>query len=152
MNESTFSPEIWKLVTEAPQLAGMAPTALDFGVVSSVREATAVQGALEALTANTDSVLLSRVWARFSDKNQTVELEPVSDQAALVPQILARIESAVKHVNAAGVPDEAARYKSVIFKVAEAAVNASGDGLFGMGAKVSPAEQEYLNKLRTILA
>ena len=70
MNESIFTLEQWALIAEAPLLAGLAVTAMDFGVVSAVKESAAVIRTIQAAAERApESLLLERLRAPLSISN-----------------------------------------------------------------------------------
>ena len=66
-------------------------------------------------------------------------------------EALAAIKSAREIVDRMASPEEAGGYKQFIIDLTEHVANAAGEGFMGGGEKVSQAELEYINTLKTTL-
>ena len=150
LTPQSLTPEQWDLVTDAPSLAGMAVTVMDFGVVSAVKEAAAIERTIRGAAEQRSTPLFQAILERVGD-DDAAPVKTSGDPDEVVQEMLAKVGAAVRHV-AAAAPDEAPSYRELILAVAEAAANASGSGWFGFGAKLSESEQQYLERLRAAIA
>lgn len=148
---SSFTKEQWDLVARAPVLAGSAVSVLDFGVVSVIKESTAIVRAVQAAARATKSDLVQAVAEGLDEPAGPPVEASRADKGAVVEELLGQVRLAVQHVEAAAEPAEAAEYKKLILDVASAAAGASGSGFLGMGEKVSAEERAYLERLRGVI-
>ena len=149
--KTSFSAEEWKRVKDAPLLAGLGISALDFGLVSFAKEMRAVIKEVNAArgTYATNELIQSVA----SDLEQKDSGEPLGDGEKKTPeQILRELASIGALVDSKAAPAEAREFKTFLFGVSERTANASGSGFLGFGEKVSPEERTFLDQLRTSLS
>jgi hypothetical protein len=143
---TAFSDTEWKLIQEAPMLAGAVIPALDFGVVKAVKESKAILDSMENLRA---------IHARHAFLREVFALEEMPDvgkQDDPRAFLLGRVRDAVQLMRANASPDDYAAYARGIVQLAEKVASASGSGWFGFGARISDAERAYLDELAAIVA
>ncbi|MDQ3368839.1 MAG: hypothetical protein M3680_25730 [Myxococcota bacterium] len=149
--KTSFSAQEWKRVKDAPLLAGLGISALDFGLVSFAKEMRAVIKEVNAARGSYPTNEL--IQAVASDLEKKDAGEPVDDGEKRTPeQILGELASIGALVDRKAAPAEAREFKTFLFAVSEKTANASGSGFLGFGAKVSPEERKFLEQLRTRLS
>jgi hypothetical protein len=146
--KETFSDQEWVTVQHAPFLAGAIVTLLDFGIVSSVREASAIVDTMDKMRAQHASDPLLKQVLSLADMPEIKKSDSFEQQ---VPALLEQIRCAIDAMRAKASQTEVAAYSAVVYQVAEATASASGGGWFGTGDKVSDKEKAYLADLKRIL-
>lgn len=139
----------------APLAAAIAVSSLEFGLVSSYKEFTAVAAATsKARSLYQDNELVESLLGELLEKQQgsATGAPPSDDERPSVDRALALIQNAARVADAKAPAEEARGYKSFVYALAEVAANASGDGLFGRGEKLSAKERAYLDRLKGTLA
>lgn len=150
-SKESFTQEEWTKVAEAPMLAGLGVSMLDFGLVSFTKEFSAMIKAVAAARAEyPNNQLVQSLVAELESKEQNPPAE--QGEKKTTDQILADLGTVAAIVDTrASSADEAREFKSFVFGVGEKVANASGSGFLGFGAKVSDAERDYLARLRAQL-
>ena len=142
---SDFSQEEQKLLRDAPHWVyevmkkadGAHP--LDRGAVEIVRESRAFKKSLTG---------------HISDANLVKEVQNAVPQKG---EVKADFDTALRQLGQiadlvdAKAAEDASEFKSFLFRLSEAVAEASGDKLFGLGQKVSEAEVETMNKIKSAL-
>ena len=146
-----FTDEEWRVVELGALSAGAGVMMADFGVVSVLKEAAALAEGFHKLKEEyPDSQL---VQALSVEKNQQIatanqphqKREPAKETAE---RMLRQVEAGARLVESKVPEAEARAYKEFTYALAEKVANASGEGWFGLGKKVSDDEDAYLGEIR----
>ena len=143
---SRFTQPEWHLVRDAPLLAGLAVSAMDYGLVSFAREMTAVTRTLMAARDQyeRDTLIASVV------QDAAVPEERFSQEMLTPEDILVRLGCAGAIVDQKA-PEHAAAYKQLLVDVAESAARAADAFASPREVRGSDAKQHYLEDLRALL-
>lgn len=138
-----FSPEEWKIVSEAPTSAGMIVSTAQHG--GSFREVFAMAKAYtEARKEHGDSALLDELVSHKPEMDKT-KAHSASD---LKEHGLQRIREAVALVEQKATPEELVDYRRFVASLAERVAGAKGEG---DGDKVSDAERAAIVEITEAL-
>lgn len=160
--KTSFTPEEWHLLLEAPMLAGMAITAAEpSGLVGVIQESFAAGNAL--VQSNTDAAanpLVKAVAAEFtSAEGRTAARDGIKARFAggNPSELKARSLEALRRVSTllvAKAPEDAAAFKAWLAGIAQRVAEAAKEGGFlGIGGvPVSDAEKATLTEISTALA
>ena len=145
-------------------LFGIAATLGISGVASAARD---VPGALPRLESSSVIVVDQEQGQAIYAKN-TLAVQPIASITKLrtavvvldarlpldeqLDKTLDKIREALRLIDARATPDEARAYRKLCLEVALASARASGNGVFGIGAKVSPQEKAYIRRVEALLA
>jgi hypothetical protein len=141
----------WKKLANAPVLAGMGVSKADFGMISFLREFKAlIEGTLELKTKYASNELVQAVISTY-EKKDAAPPEESGEGGVSAEQILAELRQIAGIVDAKASADEARGFKAFLYEIADRVANASGEGFFGTGEKVSDKERAYLGQLKTAL-
>lgn len=147
-----FSAEEWAQVAPlAGMVLGGAVLADGRKVISSVREVVAGSEALKkGAEKYPNNVLLTQLVE--SGGKMKLDSKPSSTEAAL-SEISSDTQQAWTLLQSKATPEESAQISEVLLSAAQAAVERTGSGHFGMGGeKVDSAEQSYMDKLTATLS
>ncbi|MDC3962947.1 hypothetical protein KEG38_54560 [Polyangium jinanense] len=128
-------------------MAAAVSTALDFGLISAAKEFSA---AVKTLNDAAEKAPHNQLIQAIVNANKDEQQASSSSEGFSVDLVIERVRQARSIVEAKA-PAEAAEYKQMVLEVADRVANASGEGFFGTGKKVSDKEAEYLGKLRDAL-
>ena len=137
-----------------PLAAAMAVMAVDMGIFSSAQEAIALGRQLAGAASRYASNPL--IASLFDPEALKQGIRPEKLQVSpedlrdgkLLDRALAEVDGAVALARAKGDEASAQQYCQLIVEGCEAVAAAAGDGLFGSGEKVSPAEKAALERIR----
>jgi membrane-bound lytic murein transglycosylase B len=137
-----------------PLAAAMAVMAVDMGIFSSAQEAIALGRQLAGAASRYASNPL--IASLFDPEALKQGIRPEKLQVSpedlrdgkLLDRALAEVDGAVALARAKGDEASAQQYCQLIVEGCEAVAAAAGDGLFGAGEKVSPAEKAALERIR----
>jgi len=131
---------------------GMGAMILDRGFVATLKEFKAIAETLLGAAERYPGVELV---ANIGSKSTRVKQVPIDPDLPLDEQLdktLDKIREALRLIDARATPDEARAYRKLCLEVALASARASGNGVFGIGAKVSPQEKAYIRRVEALLA
>jgi hypothetical protein len=148
--KESFSSDEWNLLMNAPVLAGMGVSMIDFGVVSFAKEfAAMIRAVTEAKAKYPTNALVQALAAEFESNGDA----PAPAEGKKTPdEILSELEKVAAVVNAKAPQAEAREFKTFLYGISETVANASGEGFLGFGEKVSDKEREYLARVKAVLA
>jgi hypothetical protein len=148
---SDFSDVEWGTVIAGLVAPGVGVMILDPGVVSTFKELKAIVDTLLAAPERYPGIeRLASVGARST----TVKQEAINPNVPVEEQLgktLETLRGALRLVDARATPAEAQAYRKLCLEVAHASAGASGNGVFGIGAKVSFKEKEYIRQVEATL-
>ena len=149
--KAAWSQEEWKTIVDAPSMAGLGVMKADFGLLSAAKEfKELIKSQTEAKDKYKGCELIQAIVADLATKSdQTSE---ASAEAVSLDAIVTQVKNATTWVKQKATADEAALYTKFIVETAERVANASGEGFFGGGPKVSESEEAFLKQVRAAVA
>lgn len=152
-NQSDYTEAEWKTIKLAPIASGFAVAMADLGMFSSAAEGSALSKELsQAGSKYPNNELIKSLYSSKENENAVnVKVEEIgrSPQEAL-EKAKFFIGEALEILKQKS-PEEVTEYKQLCLYLAEKVANASGEGLFGTGPKVSPKEKAVLESLKAVL-
>lgn len=152
--KADYSEAEWRTIKLAVIASGFAVAMADMGVFSSAIEGSTLGTELSlAGTIYPDNELIKSLFSqgeKVEAVNVKVEEIGTNPQEA-VNKAKALITEAIEILKQKA-PEELPEYKKLCLYLAEKVANASGEGLFGTGPKVSPKEKVVIENLRAVLA
>jgi len=149
-NQSNYTTEEWKTITNAPILAGLLVSVSDMsGPIGMLKEAVSVIKSVTETAGSTSQELIKSVAESIKSSGGKPEITDLpKDRNALGAALIDRIKLAVGVV-ARKSPQEADEYKRWILSLARKTAEASKEGGFlGIGGTlVSDEESSALNTL-----
>ena len=146
-----YTNDEWKLIMNAPTVAGLGVSMADFGVVSFAKEFAALVRAVNGAKAKyPHNQLIQSLIAEFESKSDAAAEPPEAGKKS-ADDLLGDIRKVAAVVDSKAAADEALGFKTFLLDLSETVANASGEGFLGFGEKVSDKEREYLQKLRATL-
>lgn len=162
---SDFSDDEWGVVMAGLVAPGMGAVILDQGFVATLKELKAIAetllGAAEhypdvelvaSIGAQSTRVELVASIGSQSTRVKQVLIDPDLSLDKQLESTLDMIREALHLIDARATPHEARAYRRLCLEVALASARASGNGVFGIGAKVSPQEKAYIRRVEALLA
>ncbi len=114
--------------------------ASDLTLFSAVKEVFALQKIQKRIKSNYhNNQLIQDLLADTSDAEKTTQINEIKNSenfADFLENVLEKLKAAVAIANIKATPIEAQEYKEFLYEIA----NASGEGIFGTGHKVSQKE------------
>lgn len=151
--KAAFSAEEWKILMQAPFVAGMYITVASPSLTDSIKESVAVASKV-AKTAQsaTGSELLNAIVSEFKDFSSAKQAQPdfaARDLEAVKSEALADMEAAAHLLNSKATAAEASEIQQWIYDVAVTAAEAAKEGdVLGIGGvRVSDEEKAALAQL-----
>jgi hypothetical protein len=162
VEKSSFSPDEWRRILQAPLLAGLAVSAADpSGWLGTLRESLANARALEAFGAEGESDRLIRAVlddlstpeGRMAAREGVRHLIQGAEMSQIKATTLAELGAAARMLDRA-CPVESGGFRKWLEEVARIVAEAATEGgLLGFGgARVSDAERATLAEIRAALA
>src|SRR5512134_1315381 len=154
-NKQSFKPDEWTKILQSTMLAGMAVTAAEpSGLWGALKEAFASGSALAAAKSNaTSSELIKAVVAEFETKEGRSSVQEALRQqlhgakpADAVQRSLANLRE-VSAILDAKAPQDAAAFKTWLRAISQNVADASSEGGFLGGVKVSESEKATLAEI-----
>ncbi len=136
----------WRLLCDSYMAASLCIAAGDDTHFSSLKEAIATERF--KTTAKQKYQANALIQAILAEDVSLVDAVVVGTTAA---DFLEYIEQAVALVNRQASRQEAQEYKQFMYDMATAVANASGEGWFGWGVKISAKEAAVLQRLEALL-
>lgn len=130
---------------------GVAVMLLDPGFVSTLKELNAMIQTLLGAAERYPGVALIQSIGSKSKGVQQEPIDPSIPTAEQVDRTLDRVREALQLVDARASAEEAKAYRQLCLEVGTSAARASGNGIFGIGAKVSDHEKAYVRRLEALL-
>ena len=144
-----FTQQDWILVKRSPYVVAAIVTNTDFSLISSMKETKAFVSALLDLKydyANDELVAVVLATPDMVAPDET----PARDGA--ISTMLAELRNVVTLIDEKASAKEAKAFKRMLWRVANIVAEASGEGWFGTGPKVSEKETEVLKRLSVVLS
>ncbi len=148
--KSAYAESEW---TRLAQVIVLAPLNMSLnvgkpGMIKTVKEVAALASGIKALVKEKykDNELIQALLADFKDLEQSMNRERLDYE-----QTLAEIKAAAEIVEQRASPEEAQGYKQFLIDLTEHTANAAGEGFMGSGEKVSQAEIDYIDVLKSRL-
>ena len=145
----------WNLLKQAITLIWLIVTASDFTLFSAFKEIFAFTQNIQNAELNyQDNQLIQGLLTDIYDENQETkinEIENAENFEDFLEDALEKLKAAVVIAQIKATHKEAQEYKEFLYEIANQIANASGEGIFGMGPKVSQKEAMVLEKLKITL-
>jgi hypothetical protein len=141
-----YTAEEWQVVCGAPAAVTACVAQVDYGLLSSLKEAKAFgnfKHSAQLIYGQND--LIQKVLE--ADAEPSVPLAEREN----VERLLQEIGTAVTIVSAKARPQDAQEYRQFLYTIAEVTAEASGEGWLGTGTAVSTQEEGLLQRLKTLL-
>jgi hypothetical protein len=163
-NKSSFSPEEWSTIREAPHLVALAISAAGAsGMMGTLKEAVSGSSAIvEGMKSENELIraLCAKEEVRGASDAIRSQLKDLSgaDLPAVKSKVkelaIVRLKAAMSTLKAKGGPGDAATYRNLIENVAKRVSEAAKEGGFmGFGGeRVSKDEKQMIESLETVLA
>ncbi len=145
-SKTNYTAVEWRLLCDSYMAASLCIAAGDDTHVSSLREAIATERF--KTTAKQKYQANALIQAILAEDVSFVDAVVVGTTEA---DFLEYIEQAVALVNRQASRQEAQEYKQFLYDMATAVANASGEGWFGWGVKISAKEVAVLQRLQALL-
>ncbi len=148
-----FTDSEWELLLQAITLVSMTVIGSDFTLFSAVKEVFALQKIRKKTKSNyQNNQLIQDLLADTSDAEkkttQINEIENSENFADFLENALEKLKAAVAIAHLKATPIEAQEYKEFLYEIANEIANASGEGIFGTGPKVSHKEAIVLEQIK----
>lgn len=154
-NKVDYTNSEWNLLKQAITLIWIIVTASDFTLLSALKEIFAFTQKIQNAKLNyQDNQLIQGLLADISDEEQETkinEIENAENFEDFLEDALEKLKAAVAIAHLKATPKEAQEYQEFLYEIANQIANASGEGIFGTGPKVSQQEAIVLEQLKTIL-
>lgn len=151
-SRADFSDAEWGVVMAGVVAPGVAVMLLDPGVVSTMKEMRAMVETLMGAAARYPGVeLIAAISTKSPRGDDPLPIDAKTPVEQQLDRTLADVRSALRMVDAKATPDEARAFRRLVLEVGKAAAQSSGNGIFGIGAKLSPLEKRYLERLGELL-
>ncbi|MDJ0554088.1 MAG: hypothetical protein QNJ68_06555 [Microcoleaceae cyanobacterium MO_207.B10] len=145
----------WNLLKQAITLTWLIVTASDFTLFSAFKEIfTFTKKIKNAQLYYQHNQLIQGLLADISDEETETkinEVESAENFEDFLEDGLEKLKAAVAIAHLKATPKEAQEYKEFLYEIANQIANASGEGLFGMGPKVSQKEAIVLEQVKITL-
>ena len=148
--KSSFSDSNWKLLVQAPAIAGMYITLASPSIADSIKESMAVAGKIaDVAKGKSGGELISSIVAEFKDFSSIRGAQPkfeARDMDGMKAEALSSLRAAADAVDNDASASDAAEYRQWVYDIAIAAAQAAkeGDVLGFGGVKVNDAEKAAL--------
>ena len=146
-----------KVLRDVPFSVGIAIIFCDYGAIGSVFETISLAAQLrDAEKKYPNNPLLSSLFAtNLTQLNKEISQrkKAIKHPEQFIQKTLAEISLAIEIASKRALPSEVQEYKQFIYRCSEKVAKASGEGLLGIGEKVtvSPPESHLLGEIRTQL-
>lgn len=153
--KADYTDSEWKLLLQAITLVSIIIIASDFTLFSVVKEIFTFSKEIKHAKLNyQDNQLIHNLLVDTSDtakKTQINEIENAVNFPEFLEDAQEKIKAAVAIAHLKATPKEAQEYKEFLYEIATQIANASGEGIFGTGPKISQQEAIVLERLRMFL-
>ncbi|NEQ76720.1 MAG: hypothetical protein F6K23_29015 [Okeania sp. SIO2C9] len=143
----------WQLLLQAITLVSMIIIASEFTLFSTVKEVFTFSQEIKHAKLNyQDNQLIQNLLVDIAEKTTQInEIENAVNFTDFLEDAQEKIKAAVAIAHLKATPKEAQEYKEFLYEVATQIANASGEGIFGTGPKVSQQEAIVLERLKMLL-
>lgn len=146
-----YSAEEWNVVVAAPMSAGLGVMGADFSIISVYSEfKETIRAVMDGGQHFPQSKVIQELMTAY--ENSGNQQPPTNGSGSATDVILKQVGQARGLVRAKSGDQEAQFYADFIREIAKRTAEASGEGLFGTGEKVSGKERSYLENLEKALA
>lgn len=155
--KSAFTEKEWKLLLQAPSMAGMYITLASPSFTDSVKESMAVANKIaDAARAGSGPELTLSLVEEFKSFSNVRAMQPKfesHDPEAIKAEALASLREATAAVNQQASADESQEYRKWVYDIAVAAAEAAKEGdILGIGGeRVNEAERVALEEIASAL-
>jgi hypothetical protein len=143
------------ILRQAVIMSGHAVVFCEFAIVSMGIEIAALGKEITgAVQRHPNSQLIQRLFAKYASGEETEEKEETPSEVSpdgILDSALDLIRKALSILERKASPAEIQEYKEFTYSCADRVANAAGEGLFGIGEKVSKKEAATLSALKTAL-
>ncbi|UBF23609.1 hypothetical protein K9N68_17670 [Kovacikia minuta CCNUW1] len=140
---------------QAVIMSGHAVVFCEFAIVSmGIEIATLGKEITGAVEKHPDSQLIQTLFAKYANGKEPQEKEEPQTEVspdAILESAVSLIRKALAILEKKATPAEIQEYKEFTYGCANSVAHAAGEGLFGIGDKVSKKEAATLNVLKTTL-
>ncbi|MEM7127389.1 MAG: hypothetical protein AAF702_13735 [Chloroflexota bacterium] len=156
-HKSTFSENDWKLLIQAPSIAGMYITLASPSIGDSIKESMAIASKIaDVAKGQSGGELVSEIVAEFKDFSSIRSAQPQfesRDMDGMKSEALASLRSAAQAASSGTGAADAAEYRQWVYDIAIAAANAAKEGdVLGIGGvRVNEAEEAALADIASAL-
>ncbi|MGD1804706.1 hypothetical protein ACP6PL_04590 [Dapis sp. BLCC M126] len=145
----------WELLLQAITLVSMIVIGSDFTLFSVVKEVFALPKIQKQTKYNyQNNQLIQDLLADTSDADKTTQINEIENSenfTDFLKDALEKLKAAVAIAHLKANPIEAQEYKEFLYEIANQIANASGEGIFGTGPKVSQKEAIVLEQIKKAL-
>ncbi|MGA7936747.1 MAG: hypothetical protein WCA35_24540 [Kovacikia sp.] len=143
------------ILRQAAIMSGHAVVFCEFAIVSMGIEIAALGKEITgAVQKHPDSQLIQMLFAKYASGEEPEEKEKTPTEVSpdgILDSALDLIRSALAILESKASPAEIQEYKEFIYSCADHVAHAAGEGLFGIGEKVSKKEAATLSALKAAL-
>jgi LysM repeat protein len=142
--KSKFSQEEWQMLTDGPEwvLAALAAADGNTAITTKAKESKAFKNALKNYSST--SSVVKEVVADNAKPSKDVKGATLSEAEQALDEISGILDSKLT-------PKEANQYREFLASVAESVAEAAGEGVLGIGKKISKKEEKALAKIKEAL-
>jgi hypothetical protein len=130
---------------------GVAVMLLDPGFVSTLKEMNAMIQTLLGAEQRYPGIELIKSIGTKSKQVEQKAIDPKTPIDAQIQTTLDSVKEALRVIDAKATPEETKAYRQLCLEVAKSAAEASGNGIFGIGRKLSDNEKAYITRLEALL-
>ncbi|NEO52175.1 MAG: hypothetical protein F6K54_03205 [Okeania sp. SIO3B5] len=143
----------WQLLLQAITLVSMIIIASEFTLFSAVKEVFTFKKEVKHAKLNyQDNQLIQNLLVDIAEKTTRInEIENAVNFPEFLEDAQEKIKAAVAIADLKATPKEAQEYKEFLYEIATQIANASGEGIFGTGPKISQQEAIVLERLKMLL-
>ncbi|WP_143438080.1 hypothetical protein [Hydrocoleum sp. CS-953] len=153
--KADFTDSEWELLLQAITLITMIVIGSDFTLFSAVKEVLTLPKIRNKTKSNyQNNQLIQGLLADTSDADKTTQINEIENSenfADFLENGLEKLKAAVAIAHLKANPIEAQEYKKFLYEIANEIANASGEGIFGTGPKVSQKEAIVLEQIKKVL-
>ncbi|NEP87394.1 MAG: hypothetical protein F6K18_11480 [Okeania sp. SIO2C2] len=143
----------WELLLQAITLVSMIIITSEFTLFSAVKEVFTFNKEIKHAKLNyQDNQLVHNLLVDIAEKTTRInEIENAVNFTEFLEDAQEKIKAAVAIAHLKATPKEAQEYKEFLYEIATQIANASGEGIFGTGPKISQQEAIVLERLKMLL-
>ncbi|NEP77552.1 MAG: hypothetical protein F6K17_20170 [Okeania sp. SIO3C4] len=145
----------WELLLQAITLVSMIIITSEFTLFSAVKEVFTFNKEVKHAKLNyQDNQLIQNLLVDTFDAEKTTQINEIENAVNFtdfLEDAQEKIKAAVAIARLKATPKEAQEYKEFLYEIATQIANASGEGIFGTGPKISQQEAIVLERLKMLL-
>ncbi|MDJ0520322.1 MAG: hypothetical protein QNJ74_30075 [Trichodesmium sp. MO_231.B1] len=145
----------WQLLLQAITLVSMIIIASEFTVFSAIKEVFTFSKEIKHAKLNyQDNQLIHNLLVDTSDAEKTTQINEIENSENFedfLENVLEKLKAAVAIAHLKATLKEAQEYKEFLYEIAHQIANASGEGIFGTGPKISQKEALVLEQIKKAL-